>query len=52
MYIEDQRDWVFRSYNRTRWCKYGKGKSLRSDRLANTKKCEECADVFDIGKLL
>ena len=52
MYIKGQEDWIFGSYDRTRQNKDREGKSSRSSRLAGTKECEGCVEVFRVGKLL
>jgi len=52
MCIEGQRGRVLRSDNRKKWSKNGERKSLESNRVASTKECEGCAEVFRVSKLL
>ena len=44
--------WDFGSNNRGRWSENGEGKGSGSDRVASTKECEGCVEVFGVDKLL
>ena len=50
--MKNQRDWVFKTCNRTRWSKNGKGEDLKSSKLASAEKYEKYIKVFRVGKLL
>ena len=50
--MEGKKSWILMSCNRTRQSKDGERKGSRSSRLASTKKCKKCIEVFEIGKLL
>ena len=50
--MEGQRSRIFESDNRRRWRKNGEIKGTGSNRVAGTKKCKRCAEVFGVGKLL
>ena len=52
MCIKGQKSQIFRSSDRTRWNKDGKGESSRSGRFAGTKMCEGYIEVFGAIKLL
>ena len=52
MCVEGQKGWILRNGNRARQSKDEKRRGLRGSRLANTKKCGECAEVFGVDKLL
>jgi len=50
--VKSKRGRVFRSGDRTRWDKDGRREGERCFGLVNTEVCQECAEVFRIGKLL
>ena len=50
--MEGEKSWILMSCNRTRQSKDEEIKGSRSSRLASTKKCKKCIEVFEIGKLL